>query len=52
QFQRPEFQARLRWEKNTVAIWDNRATAHYATNDYGNEHRLLHRITFGEDRAF
>ena len=52
QFQRPEFQARLRWEKNTVAIWDNRATAHYATNDYGNEHRLLHRITFGEDNAF
>lgn len=52
QFQRPEFQARLRWEKNTVAIWDNRATVHYATNDYENQHRLLHRITFGEDKAF
>lgn len=26
-FQRPEFQARLRWEENTVAVWDNRATA-------------------------
>jgi taurine dioxygenase len=51
-FQRPEFQARLRWEKNTVAIWDNRATVHYATNDYGDQHRLLHRVTFGEDRAF
>lgn len=51
-FQRPEFQARLRWERNTVAIWDNRATVHYAVNDYGNQHRLLHRITFGEDRAF
>ncbi|PKO92831.1 MAG: taurine catabolism dioxygenase [Betaproteobacteria bacterium HGW-Betaproteobacteria-10] len=52
QFQRPEFQARLRWEEKTVAIWDNRATVHYATADYGNQHRLLHRITFGEDRAF
>lgn len=51
-FQRPEFQARLRWEKNTVAIWDNRATVHYAVTDYGDQHRLLHRITFGEDRAF
>jgi taurine dioxygenase len=52
QFQRPEFQARLRWEKNTVAIWDNRATVHYATNDYSSQHRVLHRVTFGEDRPF
>ena len=52
QFQRPEFQARLRWEPQTVAIWDNRATVHYATADYGNQHRLLHRVTFGEDQAF
>lgn len=51
-FQRPEFQARLRWEQNTVAIWDNRATVHYAVTDYGDQHRLLHRITFGEDQAF
>lgn len=52
QFQRPEFQARLRWEAHTVAIWDNRATVHYATADYDDQHRLLHRVTFGEDRAF
>ena len=51
-FQRPEFQARLRWEKNTVAIWDNRATVHYAVTDYGDAHRLLHRVTFGEDKTF
>ncbi|TVT52501.1 MAG: taurine catabolism dioxygenase [Azoarcus sp. PHD] len=51
-FERPEFQARLRWEQHTVAIWDNRATQHYAVKDYGSQHRLLHRITFGEDRAF
>ena len=51
-FARPEVQARLRWEPNTVAIWDNRATQHYATADYGIAHRLLHRVTFGEDKAF
>lgn len=51
-FQRPEFQARLRWEADTVAVWDNRATVHYAVTDYGDAHRLLHRVTFGEDRAF
>lgn len=50
--QRPEFQARLRWEKNTVAIWDNRSTQHYGVADYGAQHRRLHRITFGEDNAF
>lgn len=52
QFQRPEFQARWRWEKNVVAIWDNRATVHYATNDYSAQHRVLHRVTFGEDKPF
>ena len=51
-FQRPEFQARLRWRKNTLAVWDNRATIHYALNDYGDQHRLLHRVTFGEEQAF
>ena len=51
-FQRPEFQARLRWEENTVTVWDNRATVHYAVTDYGDQHRLLHRVTFGEDKAF
>jgi len=51
-FQRPDFQARLRWERDTVAIWDNRATQHYAVNDYQPAPRLMHRVTFGEDRAF
>lgn len=51
-FARPEFQARLRWEKDTVAIWDNRATVHYAVTDYGDAHRLLHRTTFGEEHTF
>ncbi len=51
-YERPEFQARLRWENDTVAIWDNRATVHYAVADYGQEYRLLHRVTVGEDRAF
>jgi len=51
-FQRPEFQARLRWQKNTLAIWDNRATIHYAVSDPGVQHRLLHRVTFGEEQAF
>jgi taurine dioxygenase len=51
QFEKPEAQVRWRWENNAVAIWDNRATTHYAVTDY-TDYRLLHRVTFGEDRAF
>ena len=45
--QRPEFCCRFQWAKGSVAFWDNRATWHYAVNDYHGERRLLHRITIG-----
>ncbi len=42
---RPEFLCRFRWEVGSLAMWDNRATWHYALNDYRGQRRLLHRIT-------
>ena len=33
----------------TSAIWDNRATAHYANRDYGDARRVMHRITLRGD---
>ena len=42
---KPEFTYRYRWQPNSMAFWDNRATWHYALNDYPGQHRLLHRIT-------
>ena len=41
----PEFQCRWRWQQDDVAIWDNRATHHYAIADYGDEPRTIHRTT-------
>jgi len=43
--QKNEFTCRFRWQKGSMAIWDNRATQHYAMNDYQGELRLMHRIT-------
>jgi alpha-ketoglutarate-dependent taurine dioxygenase len=36
---------RWRWTQGDVAIWDNRATQHYAINDYGDQHRVVRRVT-------
>jgi taurine dioxygenase len=48
----PEFQARLRWQPGTLAVWDNRSTQHYAVGDYFPQHRKLHRITITADKTF
>lgn len=40
---------RWNWELGDVAIWDNRATQHYAVSDYGNQPRVMHRITLAGD---
>lgn len=46
---RLENTVRWSWEPGDVAIWDNRATQHYAISDYDDHHRLLHRITLAGD---
>ena len=42
---RPEFGCRFQWRQGSIAFWDNRATWHYAVNDYHGARRLMHRIT-------
>jgi taurine dioxygenase len=42
---RLENTVRWQWRQDDVAIWDNRATQHYAVNDYGNQPRVVRRVT-------
>ena len=39
----PEYQVRWRWTPNSFAIWDNRATQHYAVQDYWPAVRKMER---------
>ena len=46
---RPEFGVRHRWQAGDVAFWDNRATMHYALDDYGDAIRVARRVTLRGD---
>ena len=48
----PEYQVRWRWTPNSVAIWDNRATQHYAVQDYWPAVRKMERAGIVGDRPF
>ena len=39
----------IRWTQGDVAIWDNRATQHYAVADYDDQFRMLNRVTLAGD---
>ncbi len=47
---RPEFQMRFRWSPGVVAMWDNRASQHYAVADYAPAYRCMHRVTVVNDK--
>ena len=46
----PEYQCRFRWEANSIAFWDNRASQHYAASDYWPAVRRMERVTVIGDR--
>jgi taurine dioxygenase len=47
---RPEFTCRFRWQRGSIAFWDNRATQHNPINDYHGFRRVMHRITLAGDQ--
>jgi len=48
----PEYQVRFRWKPNSVAMWDNRSTQHYAVMDYPPCHRKMERAGIVGDATF
>jgi len=46
---KPENVVRWRWREGDVAIWDNQATQHRATADFGLQRRTLRRATISGD---
>jgi alpha-ketoglutarate-dependent sulfate ester dioxygenase len=42
---RLENMVRWRWQAGDVVIWDNRATQHKAIDDYGDQRRIVRRVT-------
>ena len=48
----PEYQVRWRWTPNSIAIWDNRCTQHYAVMDYWPAVRKMERAGIIGDKPY
>ncbi len=48
----PEVQCRFRWQPNSIAFWDNRASQHFAASDYFPQVRIMERVTIAGDRPY
>jgi alpha-ketoglutarate-dependent taurine dioxygenase len=46
---RLENTVRWNWQVGDLAVWDNRATQHYAVADYDDQYRRLSRVTLAGD---
>lgn len=47
----PELHARFVWQPKSLAVWDNRLVQHRAIHDYGDQRRVLYRVTIADHGA-
>ncbi|MEC8974650.1 MAG: TauD/TfdA family dioxygenase [Actinomycetota bacterium] len=45
-------QCRIKWEVDTIVMWDNRIVQHHASNDFYPQTRRVERVTVIGDRPF
>ena len=48
----PSVQCRIKWQEDTIVMWDNRIVQHHASNDFYPNHRHVERVTIIGDRPF
>jgi taurine dioxygenase len=48
----PELHCRFKWERNSIAFWDNRCVQHQALWDYFPNKRYGHRVTICGDKPY
>ena len=46
---RPEYVARYHWHTGDLGFWDNRTTQHAVVPDFGDQHRVIQRVTLRGD---
>jgi alpha-ketoglutarate-dependent taurine dioxygenase len=46
---RAEFTVRYHWSPGAIGFWDNRATQHAVAGDFGDQHRVIQRVTLRGD---
>lgn len=47
-----EIQCRFRWQKGSIAFWDNRVCQHLAVSDYFPARRVMERVTIAGDKPY
>ena len=45
----PEFTVRYHWTAGDIGFWDNRATQHAVVGDFGDQPRVIQRVTIRGD---
>jgi len=46
---KPEYTVRYHWSTGDMGFWDNRSTQHAVVGDFGDQHRVIQRVTLRGD---